>query len=54
MRDARLLELAAPLAAPAPGPVQLELAPRAGAAALRRRRAWLDGTPSTETTKETR
>jgi predicted metalloprotease with PDZ domain len=54
MRDARLLELAAPLGAPAPGPVQLTLAPRAGAAAQRRRRAWLAGTPSTDTTKETR
>jgi predicted metalloprotease with PDZ domain len=54
MRDARLLERSAPLAAPAPGPVQLTAAPRASAAALHRRRAWLDGTPSTEATKETR
>ncbi len=54
MRDARLLELSAALGAPLPGPVQLDFAPRASAAALRRRRGWLDGTPSTEMTKETR
>ncbi len=43
MRDARLLQLHAALGAAPPGPLQLDLAPRAAALALRRRRAWLDG-----------
>lgn len=41
MRDGRLLQLRAALPPPAPGPVQLQLAARPGAAALRLRRAWL-------------
>ncbi len=41
MRDACLLTLQAPLPAPVPGPVTLELAPKPLAEALSRRRHWL-------------
>ena len=41
MRDARLVQLQAPLPAPAPGAVQLALADKTSAAARRLRRAWL-------------
>ena len=43
MRDGRLLQLRATLPQPEPGPVQLQLAARPSAAALRLRRAWLGG-----------
>ena len=41
MRDARLVELQAPLPAPAPGSVQLGLADKPNATARRLRRTWL-------------